>query len=126
MKLFPTSCVLLAFASFSTLANAQVVDVSGNLLVSWCNTNINQERAGDWAMKGGACMGYLTAITDFQATGAAVAGHKSCISPNVNMNQIVDVFRQFIKAHPEKRHLLSANLAAEAFSQCVTGDFDAD
>lgn len=98
-------------------SRAQVISVDGNMLVGWCDTNINQERTGDWAMKGGACMGYLTAIMNIQSTGASVAGRRSCIPPNVNMNQIVDVFREYVKGHPEKRHLVSTNLAAEAFSQ---------
>jgi hypothetical protein len=32
------------------------------------------------------------------------------------MNQMVDLFKTFVRDHPEKRHLLAANLAAEAFA----------
>jgi hypothetical protein len=32
------------------------------------------------------------------------------------MNQIVDVFRGYMRDHPDKRHLLAAGIAAEAFS----------
>jgi hypothetical protein len=32
------------------------------------------------------------------------------------MNQIVDVFRSYVRGRPEKRHLLAVNLAAEAFA----------
>lgn len=102
---------------FPTVATAQMADVDGNTLMGWCNTNINQERVGDFAMKGGGCFGYLTAIANLQMSGAAVGGRRACIIPNANMNQVVDVFKAYLKDHPERRHLLAANLAAEAFSQ---------
>jgi hypothetical protein len=67
-------------------------------------------------MKGGSCMGYLISIVNIQTSGAAVGGKRACIPPNADMNQIVDVFRGYVRDHPEKRHLLAANLAAEAFA----------
>jgi hypothetical protein len=48
-------------------------------------------------------------------SGASIAGRKACI-PNADMNQIVDVFKGYMRDHPEKRQLLAADLAAEAFS----------
>jgi hypothetical protein len=52
-------CILavIVLPSFTRLAAAQTVSVDGNLLVSWCDANINRERVGDWAMKGGSCLG---------------------------------------------------------------------
>ena len=91
------------------------MSVDGNLLLSWCNTNINRERTGDWAMKGGTCLGYLTSIVNIQMSGVALGGRKACIPPNADMNQIVDVLRAYMRDHPERRHLLAANVAAEAF-----------
>jgi hypothetical protein len=102
-------------ASLSGSAVAQLMTVDGNQLLSWCDTNINREAAGDWAMKGGTCLGYLTSIVNIQMSGAAVAGRRACLPPNANMNQIVDIFRAYMRDHPEKRHLLAANLAAQAF-----------
>ncbi|MET4512581.1 Rap1a/Tai family immunity protein [Bradyrhizobium sp. I1.7.5] len=112
----PKLCIfaIIVLASVSRPTTAQTVD--GNLLVSWCDANINRERVGDWAMKGGSCLGYLLSIVNIQTSGAAVGGKKACIPPNVDMNQIVDVFRGYVRERPEKRHLLAANLAAEAFA----------
>jgi hypothetical protein len=59
---------------------------------------------------------YLLSIVNIQTSGAAVGGKKACIPPNADMKQIVDVFRNYVRDHPEKRHLLAANLAAEAFA----------
>jgi hypothetical protein len=112
------SCIfaIIVLASFSRPTAAETASVDGNLLVSWCDANINRERVGDWAMKGGSCLGYLTAIVNIQMSGGAVSGKKACIPPNADMNQIVDVFRSYVRGRPEKRHLLAANLAAEAFA----------
>ena len=107
---------IIVLVGLFRLAAAQMVSVDGNQLLSWCDTNINHERVGDWAMKGGTCLGYLTSIVNIQMSGAAVGGRRSCIPPNADMNQIVDVFRGYVRDHPEKRHLPAANLAAEAFA----------
>jgi hypothetical protein len=107
---------IIVLVGLFRFAAAQMVSVDGNQLLSWCDTNINRERAGDWAMKGGTCLGYLTSIVNIQMSGAAVGRSRSCIPPNADMNQIVDVFRGYVHDHPEKRHLLAANLAAEAFA----------
>ncbi|OKO67263.1 Rap1a/Tai family immunity protein [Bradyrhizobium sp. AS23.2] len=101
--------------NFSAPVEAQMVSVDGNTLLSLCNANIKQERTGDWAMKGGTCLGYLTSIANIQMSGVAIGGRRACIPANVDMNQVVDVFRSYLRDHPERRHLLAANLAAEAF-----------
>jgi hypothetical protein len=54
---------------------------------------------------------------EYSSVRRPVGGRKACIPANADMNQIVDVFRGYLKEHPEKRHLISANLAGEAFSQ---------
>jgi Rap1a immunity proteins len=115
---FAHLCVFatIALMRLSSPTAAQTVSVDGNLLVSWCDANINRERVGDWAMKGGSCLGYLLSIVNIQTSGAAVGGKRACVPPNADMNQIVDVFRGYVRDHPQKRHLLAANLPAEAFS----------
>lgn len=107
---------IIALMSLPTFAEAQIVSVDGNLLLGWCDTNINRERTGDWAMKGGSCLGYLLSVLNLQMSGAQVGGRKACVPANANMNQIVNVFRAYMRDHPEKRHLLAASLAAEAFA----------
>jgi hypothetical protein len=39
---------IIVLTNLSRLAAAQTVSVDGNQLVSWCDTNINRERVGDW------------------------------------------------------------------------------
>lgn len=102
--------------NFPASAEAQMVSVDGNTLLGLCNANLKQERIGDWAMKVGTCLGFLTAIVNINLSGAAVGGRKACIPSNADMNQVVDVFKAYLRDHPERRHLLGANLAGEAFS----------
>jgi Rap1a immunity proteins len=95
---------------------AEIRNADGNIVSTWCSTNANRERIGDVGMQAGSCLGYLWSIIDIQSSGNAVNGKKACIPRNADMNQIVDLFRSYVRDHPERRHLLAANLAAEAFA----------
>jgi hypothetical protein len=48
-------------------------------------------------MQGGACVGYLSSIIDIQTSGSAVNGKKACIPLNADMNQIVDLFKNYVR-----------------------------
>ncbi len=41
---------------------------------------------------------------------------KACIPQNADISQMVDLFKNYVRDHPDRRHLLAANLAAEAFA----------
>jgi hypothetical protein len=97
-------------------AQAEIRNADGNIVSTWCSTNANRERMSDVAMQAGSCLGYLSSIIDIQSSGSAINGKKACIPRNADMNQIVDLFKNYVRDHPEKRHLLAANLAAEAFA----------
>jgi Rap1a immunity proteins len=97
-------------------ARAEIRNADGNIVSTWCSTNANRERMSDVAMQAGSCLGYLWSIIDIQSSGSAINGKKACIPRNADMGQIVDLFKNYIRDHPEKRHLLAANLAAEAFA----------
>jgi hypothetical protein len=101
---------------FPAAARAEIRNADGNIVSTWCATNANRERIGDFAMQAGSCFGYLSSIIDIQSSGGAVNGKRACIPLNVDMNQIVDLFKNYVRDHPERRHLLAANLAAEAFA----------
>jgi hypothetical protein len=107
---------MIGWLNFSGVSQAQIRNVDGNMLSSWCTANANRERLGDVAMQGGACVGYLSSIIDIQTSGSVVNGKKACVPLNADMNQIVDLFKNYVRDHPERRHLLAANLAAEAFA----------
>jgi hypothetical protein len=55
--------------SYSGSCLAEIKNVDGNLLLGWCNANINRNQLGDFAMMGGSCFGYLTSIVDIQCLG---------------------------------------------------------
>jgi hypothetical protein len=80
-----------------------------NTFAKWCATNANRERIGDVAIQAGSCLGYLFSIIDIQSSGGAVNGKKACIPRNADMNQMVDLFKNYVRAHPDRRHLLAAN-----------------
>jgi hypothetical protein len=101
---------------FLAAAQAEIRNADGNIVSTWCTTNANRERIGDFAMQAGSCFGYLSSIIDIQSSGNAVNGRKACIPRNADMNQMVDLFKNYVRDHPDQRHLLAANLAAEAFA----------
>jgi hypothetical protein len=107
---------MIVSLQFLTAARAEIRNADGNIVSTWCSTNANRERMGDVAMQAGSCLGYLWSIIDIQSSGSAVNGKKACIPRNADMNQMVDLFKNYVRDHPDRRHLLAANLAAEAFA----------
>jgi hypothetical protein len=97
----------------SGVAHAELENADGNTVSTWCSTKANEATA---AMQAGSCLGYLWSIVDIQTLGGAVNGRKAFIPRNADMGQMVDLFKNYVREHPEKRHLLAANLAAEAFA----------
>jgi len=108
--------VVIASLYFFAPAQAEIRNADGNIVSTWCATNANRERIGDFAMQAGSCFGYLSSIIDIQSSGGAVNGKRACIPQNADMNQMVDLFKNYVRDHPDRRHLLAANLAAEAFA----------
>lgn len=108
--------VMIGWLNFSGISQAQIRNFDGNTLSNLCNTNANRETPTDLAMQAGACLGYLSSIIDIQTSGGQVNGRRACIPANADTNQIVDLFKNYVRDHPERRHLLAANLAAEAFA----------
>ena len=107
---------MIVYLHFPAAAQAEIRNADGNNVSAWCSTNANRERIGDFAMQAGGCFGYLSSVIDILTFGNAVNGKKACIPRNADMNQMVDLFKNYVRDHPEKRHLLAANLAAEAFA----------
>ncbi len=112
--------VLAAVITASVLLPPQelgaAVTIHGNNLFTDCtatNTNVAKEQ---WLLIG-TCLGYVTAIVDALSSGNSVNGFKACVPLNADMQQIVDVVKNFIRDYPEKRHLVAAGLVAEALAR---------
>jgi len=112
MQLF----AIIVWLHFPAEAQAEIRNADGNIVSTWCSTNANRERFGDVAMQAGSCLGCLSSIIDIQSSGNAVNGKKACIPQNADISQMVDLFKNYVRDHPDRRHLLAANLAAEAFA----------
>jgi hypothetical protein len=90
-------------------ASAQTVTAfySGNALWNECSDN--------HAFQFGLCMGFVAGIADAMN----IAGTKACFPPGVTVGQTVNVVKQFLGQHPERRHetavLLVASALGEAF-----------
>jgi hypothetical protein len=96
-------------------AGAAILPISGNQLYNYCTATYAKTTTDQW-LAGGTCFGYVTAVVDALSPGNSVNGFKACVPVNADMNQIVDVVKNFIHDHPEKRHLVATGLVAEAFA----------
>lgn len=108
--------IMVCVVALPATARAEIANAAGNDVYRWCTTNSNRDRVGDFAMQAGSCFGYLSSMIDILTSGNAVNGKKACIPRNADMGQIVDLFKNYVRDHPDRRHLLAANLAAEAFA----------
>jgi hypothetical protein len=88
--------------------------MNGNQWYTYCFAPNTEPPLGK-DFNAGFCVGYLQAITNVLSV-SAVNGFKACIPPNADTNQIRDVIGVFIRNHAEKRHLVAAELAAEAIA----------
>ena len=60
-------------------------------------------------------MGFIIGVADAGGGGEfVVVGWQYCVPTQSTMGQIRDVVRQFLEAHPEKRHMAAAGLVGEA------------
>ena len=89
--------------------------LDGNNLYNDCNAATT--KTTEQFLLVGTCIGYVTAVADALSSGNSVNGFKACIPVNVDMNQIVDVVKNFIRDNPEKRHLVAVGLVAAAFAR---------
>jgi hypothetical protein len=100
--------------SISNAANAQAerapAFITGNALYADC-------MAGSITVGQSWCLGYITAIADVMTVpDENVLGFEACF-PRVSTAQVRDVAKQFLVAHPERRHLGAAGLVARALHE---------
>jgi hypothetical protein len=106
--------VILAVALSVTRSGAQIQNLSGNNLYRFCTAD-----ASDASLAWGSaslCMGCITAIRDIMADGNPLFGKTACIPATVDMGQMVDIVKNEIHSHPERRHLSAVILVSRAFA----------
>jgi hypothetical protein len=79
--------------------------VNGNLLLRSCSVNADTT-SGNEIMRAYTCLGYVLAVVDFLASGNS-GRFKACLPANADMNQVMDIVKNFLRDHPEKRHLIA-------------------
>ena len=62
------------------------------------------------------CDGYVAAIADVMKH-SPVNREMDCGPPEVTLQQIVDIVRRFLAAHPEDRHFSAESLVADAIAE---------
>jgi hypothetical protein len=64
----------------------------------------------------GLCAGFVVGIADAMSNVTGILGRRACIPLPVSRGQAIDVVKQFLEQHPEKRHETAVSLAAEALA----------
>ena len=88
---------------------ARAAVYSGNTLLDRCNDNENVS----W----GACLGYITAVSDVLNGGDVIAGWKACNPKNVTPGQARDIVVRWLEENPKERHYSANSLVAIALSE---------
>jgi hypothetical protein len=106
---------VMSVGTVSDAADKAAVYVSGNSLNAWCMSASQSQR--------GLCDGYILGIADALEV-SKIGGFAACIPAQVRTRswaQILNVVKQFLASHPEKRPLFSATtLVASALAEMFT------
>lgn len=105
---------IAALLVFVSKARSQTLDPSGTQLYKFCVTKPAEDPLGGGS--GMFCLGYLTSMRNVMASGSPLAGQRACIPAKADGNQIVDVVTNYIRSHPDTRHLPAYVLVSRAFS----------
>lgn len=83
--------------------------MNGNKLLAYCE---HQMGSPEWTL----CMGYIQGSTDQIKTMRRVFGDSpiSCVPASVTIGQMMDVGVEYLRAHPETRHLDASSLMLDA------------
>ncbi len=85
---------------------------TGNKLMDWCDETAT-------VLQNTYCAMYLSGIMDAESAfvGWKVKTPHFCIPDGVSVNQVRQVFLQYMKAYPEDWHMSAGSLALNAFRQ---------
>lgn len=96
-----------------TPAECRTLQMTGNNLQRFCLAKGDE---GLGATPNILCLGYITAILELLDSGSVVGGRRACIPQDADANQLNDIVTNYIRSHPETRHLAAHYLVALAFS----------
>lgn len=104
------SGLLLMLVTAETPASAGAFE-SGNSLYARCSTAVEDAVDVDAI----ACAGYISGISDALSV-TDIYGFRACIPDSATRAQVRDIVKEFLRRHPETRHLAAAPLAAHALA----------
>jgi hypothetical protein len=94
--------------------------ISGNDLYPLCSAtpeNVPGDQQANASTQWGFCRGYIAGVADILENGE-VGGYRACIpAPTVEIGQLAEVVTNFLRDHPDERHLTAANNVAFALSE---------
>jgi hypothetical protein len=95
--------LLVAFSlTVAAAAQARSSFISGNSLLDMCTAPGQLQQ----------CIGYVQGITDALELHRMLDGDMDCVPVHVTVHQVRDVAVNYLKAHPEDRHLMGSLLAS--------------
>jgi hypothetical protein len=70
----------------------------------------------------GFCLAFIQGVADAMQVSRFTSAQESCIPQHVQLGQVVDVTRAFLRDHPESRHKPAAALAIAAINDAFCPD----
>ena len=92
--------VILIVLALAMPAAAEFLD--GNRISRWCLAEFYQ--SSEWF-----CDGYVAGVAD--------ANKELCIPSSVTVAQTSDIFKKYLRDHPEDRHLSAQSLVSRALAE---------
>ena len=91
-------------------AGRSLVFINGNKLFEMCQTADVSAQTSQ-TFKDGTCAGYILGVAD------ALGGSSFCFAVEMEVGQLVDVVKLYLRDHPERRHYTAASLIVDAFTE---------
>jgi hypothetical protein len=90
--------------------------ISGKLC-SATPENVPGDQQANASTQWGFCRGYIAGVADILEN-REVAGYRACIpAPTAEISQLAEVVTNFLRDHPDERHLTAASNVAFALSK---------
>jgi hypothetical protein len=98
--MYDLPCSILVVVALAKPVTAEFLD--GNRISRWCLAELYQ--SSEWF-----CDGYVAGVAD--------ASKELCIPSSVTVAQTSDIFKKYLRNHPEDRHLNAQSLVFRALSE---------
>ncbi len=96
------TCLASILVIFALAKPAAAEFLDGNRISRWCLAEFYQ--SSEWF-----CDGYVAGVAD--------TNKELCIPTNVSVAQTSDIFKKFLRDHPEDRHQNAHSLVSRALSE---------